>query len=125
MGENGSDMAMALTHFAFGAGCATLLLAYLPVRTRYTHPIAVLSGVWAMFPDFWQVTPIFRDGFHQLHDSVFSNVFWFHQLFDLADVGDSRRLAAVTAGVYLLVAIIYAERQRDAPVFDIDWPHNR
>lgn len=40
---------MALTYFAFGAGCATLL-AYLPVRTRYAQVIAVASAGWAMLP---------------------------------------------------------------------------
>lgn len=114
-------MSLALTHFAFGALCVTLLLAYLPVRTRYHVALSVASGVWAMLPDFWRVVPMYEHAFRQLGHSVFGNVFWLHSLLDQADATDSHRLAAVTVGVYFLVAVIHAERNRDEPVFRIDW----
>lgn len=68
-------MSLALTHFAFGALCTTLLLAYLPVRTRYFMAISVASGVWAMAPDFWRVSPIYENLFKEHGHSVVGNVF--------------------------------------------------
>ena len=114
-------MSIALTHFAFGALCMTLLLAYLPVRTRYQDALAVASGVWAMAPDFWRVSPIYEYAFKDLGHSVFGNVFWLHPLFDQADRSDSFRLAAVVVGVYFLVGVIYAERHQDEPMFEVAW----
>ncbi|WP_248897014.1 hypothetical protein [Haloplanus halobius] len=114
-------MSLALTHFAFGALSVTLLLAYLPVRTRYLLPLSIASGVWAMMPDFWRVVPLYETAFRQLGSSAFGNVFWLHPLFDRADAGDSYRLAAAVVGVYFLVAVIHAERCRDGPTFESDW----
>lgn len=116
-------MSLALTHFAFGALCMTLLLAYFPVRTRYQTALAVGSGVWAMAPDFWRVSPIYENLFKELGHSVVGNVFWLHPLFARADPGDTYRLGAVMVGVYFLVAMIYAERHQDEPIFAVnsDW----
>ena len=114
-------MSMALTHFAFGAGVATVSLSYLPVRTRYAHTIAVVSGGWAMLPDLWRVAPIWEAELRGLGHSAIGNVFWFHSLLDRMDAGDSQRLAAVVLGVYLLVTVLYAERQRDSPAFELTW----
>lgn len=116
-GHESTPVSLALTHFAFGALCATLLLAYLPVRTRYEFPVIIASGVWAMMPDFWRVTPVGGELFRGLGHSLVGNVFWLHPLFDQADAGDTYRLAAVMVGVYFLVAVIRAERQREDPVF--------
>ncbi|QZP38251.1 hypothetical protein [Halobaculum magnesiiphilum] len=113
-------MSIALTHFAFGALCMTLLLAYLPVRTRYFMAISVASGVWAMMPDFWRVSPIYENAFREIGHSAFGNVFWLHPLFDQADPSDSYRLAAVMVGVYFLVGMIYAERHQEEPIFRVD-----
>ena len=113
-------MSIALTHFAFGALCMTFLLAYLPVRTRYFMALSVASGVWAMMPDFWRVSPIYETALRELGHSVFGNVFWLHPLFDRADVGDSYRLAAVMVGVYFLVGMLYAERHQEEPMFRVD-----
>ena len=113
-------MSIALTHFAFGALCMTFLLAYLPVRTRYFMALSVASGVWAMMPDFWRVSPIYETALRELGHSVFGNVFWFHPLFDQADSSDSYRLAAVMVGVFFLVGMIYAERHQDEPMFRVD-----
>jgi hypothetical protein len=120
-----SLISIALTHFAFGALCTTLLLAYLPVRTRYQDALAVANGVWAMEPDFWRVVPIFETAFRQVGHSVIGNVFWLHPLFDEADSTDSYRLAAVMVEVYFLVAMIYAERHQDEPIFRVEWERLR
>lgn len=114
-------MSLALTHFAFGALCMTLLLAYLPVRTRYQMALSVASGVWAMTPDFWRVSPIYEYAFKEVGHSVVGNVFWLHPLFDRADSADSYRLAAVVVGVYFLVGMIYAERHQEEPMFRVEW----
>ncbi|ELY63458.1 hypothetical protein [Natrinema versiforme] len=112
-------MSLALTHFAVGALCATLLLAYLPVRTEYDAPLVVASGVWALLPDFWRVTPIYSGAFRDLGHSALGNACWLHSVFDRADPHESTRLAAVMLGVYFLATVIYAERRRSDP--DIDY----
>ncbi|MDS0475712.1 hypothetical protein [Natrinema sp. 1APR25-10V2] len=109
-------MSIALTHFAVGATGATLLLAYLPVQTRYDAPLIIASGGWALVPDVWRVLPLYRGTIRALSNSALSNVFWLHSVLDRADLRDSSRLAAVAVGVYLLVALLYAERRRDGPV---------
>ncbi|GGL39569.1 hypothetical protein GCM10009037_24190 [Halarchaeum grantii] len=114
-------MSLAITHFAFGALCATLLLAYLPVRTRYGFPLVVGSGVWAMLPDFWHVAPTAGTLFRTVGHSVLGNVFWLHPLLDAADPEDTHFLGAVMVGVYFLVSLVHAERRRDAPVFAVEW----
>lgn len=102
---------MALTHFAFGAICATVIVTYLLPNLKYSRTVIMASGLWAMLPDFHQVAPIFETQFRAVHDSVMANVFWFHQLFDLADRHESRRLAAVMLGVLILVTLLAEERQ--------------
>ncbi|WP_435102656.1 hypothetical protein [Halarchaeum sp. P4] len=114
-------MSLAITHFAFGALCATLLLAYLPVRTRYGFTVAVGSGIWAMLPDFWHVAPVAGRAFREVGHSAVGNVFWFHPLLDAADPADTHIVGAVTVGVYFLVSLVHAERRRDGPVLAIEW----
>ena len=101
---------MALTHFAFGAVCATLLISYLLPEQKYSRTLIIGSGIWAMLPDFHHVVPIFEAQFRAAHYSLLSNLFWFHQAFDRADSGDSHRLAAVMLGVLLLVTLLAEER---------------
>ena len=101
---------MALTHFAFGALCATLIVSYLLPDRKYPRTLIIASGTWAMIPDFHQVAPIFGPQFRAAHQSAIANIFWFHQLFDLADRTDSRRLAAVMLGVLFLVTLLAEER---------------
>lgn len=103
-------MAMALTHFAFGAICATLIISYLLPDLKYARTVIMTSGLWAMLPDFHQVAPIFETQLQAIHGSVLVNIFWFHQLFDLADSNESRRLAAVMLGVLILVTLLAEER---------------
>ncbi|WP_139835130.1 hypothetical protein [Halorubrum ezzemoulense] len=71
--------------------------------------ISVDSGVWAMMPDFWRLSPIYEHAFRDLGHSVFGNVFWFYLLFDAADTSNSYQLAAVMVGVYFFVGMIHAE----------------
>lgn len=104
-------MSLALTHFVFGALCATLLVSYLLPNRNYPRTIIIASGIWAMLPDFHWVVPIFEAQFRAGHGSVLANIFWFHQLFDLADPADSHRLAAVLLGVLLLVTLLAEERE--------------
>lgn len=101
---------MALTHFAVSAIGATLILSYLLPHRRYTRTLIIASSIWAMLPDFHQVVPIFEAQFRAAHGSVLANLFWFHHLFDVADAGDSNRLAAVMLGVLLLITLLAEER---------------
>ncbi len=103
-------MSLALTHFAFGAICATLIISYGLPAQKYSRTLIIASGIWAMLPDFHWVVPIFEAKFRAAHSSVLANLFWFHQLFDVADPMDSQRLAAVMLGVLLLVTLLAEER---------------
>lgn len=103
-------MAMALTHFAFGAICATVLVSYLFPESRYPRTVIVASGLWAMLPDLYQVAPIFEPQLRALHGSLITNLWWFHHLLDVADSAESQRFAAVMVGVLGLVTLLAEER---------------
>lgn len=114
-------MSLAITHFVFGALCATFLLAYLPIRTRYGFTVAIVSGIWAMMPDFWRVAPVGERLFREFGHSVYGNIFWIHPLLDELDRTDSHYVGAAMVGVYLVVSLVHAERRRESPVFEISW----
>ena len=109
-------MSILLTHFAFGALCATFLISYLLPDLKYSRTLIITSGIWAMLPDFHHVAPIFEAQLRAVHYSVLSNIFWFHQVFDRADSGDSHRLAAVMLGALLLVTLLAEERLYPHPL---------
>lgn len=85
----------AIVHFAVGATCGMVLLLMLDFRPQIKFPLVFASGGWAMLPDGWyflRYVPI--DGLMLLglrfHRSIFSNVFWFHQVLDRLETGDPR-----------------------------------
>lgn len=101
---------MAVTHFAFGAICMTVIVSYLLPSIRYSRTLVIGSGCWAMVPDFHQIAPLRQSLFAGAHSSIYANLFWFHRIFDIVDRGDSHRFAAVMLGLLLLVTLLAEER---------------
>ena len=98
-------MSMAMTHFAFGATCATVLVSVLRPGSRYDRTLILASGCWAMVPDLHQIAPALVESW-ALHEAPLSNLFWFHGLLDAADPTDSPKLAAAMLGVFFLVTLV-------------------
>lgn len=101
---------MAIAHFAVGATCTLLVITYLVPGVRYPRALPLLGGVWAMVPDAYWAAPALRPALRPLHQSMWSNVFWFHHALDGLDPSNSRTVAAATV-VALVVATVLAERR--------------
>ena len=98
-------MSMAIGHFAFGAG--TVLAGYQLSRPEIRRKgpskwlVAIVGGLWAMFPDLAK----FVDGLEGFHDSLWANVCFFHQILDRIDTYDSILGGAILVG-YMGVFIV-------------------
>ena len=88
-------MSIAIGHFAAGAGI--ILLGYQIVRPEIRRKVpnkwlmAILAGLWAMFPDLSQ----FVKRLEGFHDSLWANIGFFHQIMDWLDMHDSIWVSAV------------------------------
>jgi len=71
---------IAITHFVIGMALGLVFFTGLTNRVD-NSTIAVLSGFWALGPDIHKFIPYF-DG---LHNSLWSNVFWLHGVFDAVE----------------------------------------
>lgn len=91
-------MSLAIGHFALGvAGMITfLLVSGLYRRLRHPGVVAIFGGLWSLVPDAHQFLPV-REW---LHESVYTNLFWFHRLLDRLDPTDS---VTVSVGFLLLM----------------------
>ncbi|NHN46530.1 hypothetical protein G9464_02820 [Halostella sp. JP-L12] len=97
-------MALAVTHFALGITLTLLLVHVVAPKTQYRMTLSVSGGLWALLPDLHYVVPGHWGLLWGLKHTVFGNLFWFHAALDGAVQGrGSRRTAAVTLGVLLLV----------------------
>ena len=82
-------MSIAIGHFAAGAGI--ILLGYQIVRPEIRRKapnkwlMAILAGLWAMFPDLSQ----FVKRLEGFHDSLWGHIGFFHQIMDRLDADDS------------------------------------
>jgi hypothetical protein len=93
-------MSLAIGHFALGvAGTVTFLLASdLYQRVRHPGVVAVFGGLWSLIPDAHQFLPVRA----WLHESVYTNLFWFHRLLDRFDPSDSVKMSV---GLLLLMVV--------------------
>ena len=93
---------LALTHFAIGL-TGGLLIA--PSISRLDNSsVPILSGIWALGPDINKFIP----QLDFLHDSVWSNIFWFHPTFDSLETSFPN-IEAFSALVLLLFTVILLE----------------
>lgn len=100
-------MTFAIGHFAFGAGMAALMIAFLLPQVELPRTIIVVGGAWAMLPDMNKVSG------HWIGDVVnnghVGDVFWLHYSIDTyVDTGDTW---IVSAGffVFFIVSIMVYE----------------
>lgn len=98
---------LGITHFAVGAAGGTALNEKLD-RDRLLIP--VLSGISAMLPDAEKL--VNTRAADVLHDSVLSNLFWFHGAIDAAETGYPELEGAV-ALLFLVCAAVFTSRARD------------
>lgn len=97
-------MSLAVTHFAFGTLCATLIVSLLSIR-RYARSLSIASGIWALVPDAGFIAPMGAPTLQATSLSGYANLFWFHGWFDRVDPGDSPQLAAMMVGGLFLVTL--------------------
>jgi hypothetical protein len=104
--ERGSHMSMGIGHFAVGASTSLFVLQMLPIKTRQKIPghwfIVIVSGLWAMLPDISKLSHHF-DAFH---DSIWANVFFFHQVMDKLDKTDGNWASGVAVLFMAVLALI-------------------
>lgn len=103
-------MSFAIGHFALGATLTALVVTYLLPKLPYPRTVVVLGGVWALLPDAAKLAPTNPD-LVAFHDSLWTDVFWFHRTLDRFDATDSPRLSALLVAVFLLVTFL-AERRK-------------
>lgn len=102
-------MSLAITHFAVGAGCMTLLLTLWAPTLAYRQTVIVLSGLWALIPDLHYVSPVLQGPLSQLKFTVLGDVFWFHRSMDALESGRGSRTVAAVAVVCLLGVTVTTE----------------
>ena len=113
-------MSLPGVHIGFAATVTTLLVARsaLPWRARWT--IIGLSALWAVVPDLYWLVPAIEPWYKPLfHDSLLSNVFWFHGVIDDLDRWDRQDHSIGMLAVFLVVFSVtelWVHRPRsDAP----------
>lgn len=98
-------MSMAIGHFAAGASTAFVVFHLLPPRIRRKVGqygfVAILAGLWAMVPDLAQFTARLKS----LHDSLWANLFFLHQLMDRLDVDDSAWVSGAVVGLMIVLML--------------------
>ena len=98
-------MSMSIGHFAAGASATLAVLHLLPPRIRRKVGqygfVAILAGLWAMVPDISQFTARFKS----LHDSVWANLFFLHQIMDRLDINDSIWVSGSLVGLMIVLMI--------------------
>jgi hypothetical protein len=99
-------MSMAIGHYAVGASTSLAVLQMLPIKTRQKIPghwfVVMVSGIWAMLPDLNELSHHI-DAFH---NSVWSNIFFFHQWMDKVDKTDSHWVGAMFILFMIVLALI-------------------
>lgn len=109
-------MSLAIAHFALGAACTAVLLTLVVPSVPLQRTLVGLGGVWAMLPDAWRFLPTTSGAYaHELHATPWANLFWFHNVVDRADVGDSTAVAALLLGVFLVVTLVSDYRNYRTP----------
>lgn len=98
-------MSMAIGHFAAGASATFVVFHLLPpcVRRKVGQYgfVAILAGLWAMVPDLAQFTARLQS----LHDSIWANLFFFHELMDRLDVHDSIWVSGALVGLMIVLMV--------------------
>jgi hypothetical protein len=108
-------MSLAITHFAVGAACTALVLTLLP-SIPFQRTLVVAGGGWAMIPDGWRFLPATSAAYaHEFHRTAWANLFWFHNVIDRADVGDSTAVGVLVLCGFLGVTLATDYRNYRTP----------
>lgn len=103
-------MSQALAHFAVGFGGFLLVVLVCGYENEWwVMSGAVLSGFWALVPDFHHMLRIVHSGVESwyyvwVHETIVANLFWFHRFMDTVDPGNSNG-ALFVALVFLLICV--------------------
>ncbi|WP_459192997.1 hypothetical protein [Halosimplex sp. J119] len=108
-------MSLAIAHFAVGAACTAVVLTVLP-DAPFQRTLVVIGGIWAMIPDAWRFLPVTAGEYaHEFHATPLANLFWFHNVLDRVDVGDSNATGVVLLAGLLCVTAAAEYRDYRAP----------
>jgi hypothetical protein len=114
-------MSLAIAHFAVGAACTAVVLTLFVPSIPFQRTVVVAGGVWAMVPDAWRFLPTSSGVYaHEFHATPLANVFWFHNVLDRTDVGDSTAVGAALVGALLFVTVVgdYRDYRTPEPVLE-------
>lgn len=102
-------MALALTHFALGAGLTTLILLLVRRPVPYERTVVLLGGAWGLVPDLFYVVPTHQALLRELKFTAVGNLFWFHAFLDSnfsSNAPFARRNAAIALGFFLVATVV-------------------
>lgn len=115
-------MALAVTHFAVGAGVMLLLQPMLFPSIRSPRTLVVASGLWSLAPDIHYVVPFLDNALNHGPLAIVGNLFWFHTYLDARVQGRGTRRNAALALVFLalcaVLADVYQRTHTDQSVVD-------
>jgi len=97
-------VSLAILHFCFGVFIGVVILVVFRIDPRLDTIVLFASGIWAMMPDVCQVTPITCE---QTHYKWWTNVFWFHQVWDNIDPDDTPVNASYMVWVTAAMVLCY------------------
>ena len=101
-----------LGHFMLGICFGFLILLLVPMKKKIQQDILVLGicGFWAMIPD---IPALWGD--FTIDDTIISNIFFFHGVFDtgLADI--DLIIPAVITAIAILLWLIYSGKMKILP----------
>lgn len=79
-------MAPAITHFLVGASLVLLFAAPFALRYAISENWALVGiavgGLWGLIPDVHNISPVYQDELHALHDSPLMDLFALHYTLD-------------------------------------------
>ncbi len=97
---------LAIGHFIIGYSAILFIALFIRRRTPLVYSLAYLGGLWAMFPDLYQLSYVpvqVKDIVSKLHSSEAANLFFLHRRLDhiyIYDLPDD-------VSVYLLIGFLF------------------
>lgn len=103
-------MAPAIVHFLVGASICILVATPLVWRYdldwRWPLWLVAVGGIWGLFPDVHNITPVYESQLRAFHNSAWADLFAFHYTLDRPFVR-ARPIESTFASIAgLLVAVI-------------------
>ena len=101
---------LAIGHFIIGYSTILFIAIIYRRRTPLVYPLAYLGGLWAIFPDLYQLSYVpvqVKDLVSKLHSSEAANLFFLHRRLDQIYIYDLPDDVSVYLLIGLLLTVIY------------------